>query len=559
MQSSERSPALIEQDLKRLQQRLNDLTKQRANLNNNLYLRLEALLSADELVRLNKVLSSQAMVLGTHAFTLELQQLRTALAATPDNRLALPGLDLELNDLTPQHHQLTAAELDEQLQDAEHQCAGLQQQLNTASSLEQAQQRKQKLDQEWRQLEQDLADFDLLQQLLQAPVRQASQQHLQSELARVEHELAHAQEQAEQLRSRLEELDKQYNMLELVHQNISRLRNNRADTAEEFGYLTELPHHPWLGESDWPLESLAERLQEYQSDCRQLQRHNSELSAGLNELHSAGLTKYQYSDSQDAELRRIIDFGHQLPQEREALEKKARSAVVNVTASLRELRDGLWAFQGKMNEFNRLINHRQLSDLNTFRIEAKDEIQLVEAIDTLIGKAEKIDTGDSFDLFNQASVMDDEPLDAAKQVLIEEGNARQGLKVADLFRLVFVVGKVEQAPESFEDIDSAAFNGTVLMAKLVTGLAMLHLMQDQRHRLHAICYLDEALALDGRNQASLIATAHEFGFALIFASPSPLTTVRYCVPIHHHKGSNHISRDSWQILEPLDTPGEATS
>ena len=89
------------------------------------------------------------------------------------------------------------------------------------------------------------------------------------------------------------------------------------------------------------------------------------------------------------------------------------------------------------------------------------------------------------------------------------------------------------------------------MAKLVTGLAMLHLMQDKRHKLHAICYLDEALALDGRNQASLIATAHEFGFSLIFASPAPLTTVRYCVPIHHHNGWNHISRDSWQILEPL--------
>ncbi|MCD8513900.1 MAG: hypothetical protein LRY63_11760 [Nitrincola sp.] len=54
------------------------------------------------------------------------------------------------------------------------------------------------------------------------------------------------------------------------------------------------------------------------------------------------------------------------------------------------------------------------------------------------------------------------------------------------------------------------------MAKLVTGLAMLYLMQDKRHKLHAICYLDEALALDGRNQASLIETAHEFGFFIDF-------------------------------------------
>jgi hypothetical protein len=90
------------------------------------------------------------------------------------------------------------------------------------------------------------------------------------------------------------------------------------------------------------------------------------------------------------------------------------------------------------------------------------------------------------------------------------------------------------------------------MAKLVTGLAMLHLMQDQRRPIQGICYLDEALALDARNQRSLIETAAEFGFSLIFASPAPLTTVRYCVPIHHRQGSNQISRFSWQIIEPVE-------
>ena len=92
----------------------------------------------------------------------------------------------------------------------------------------------------------------------------------------------------------------------------------------------------------------------------------------------------------------------------------------------------------------------------------------------------------------------------------------------------------------------------VLMAKLITGLAMLHLMQDQRRPIQGICYLDEALALDARNQRSLIDTAAEFGFSLIFASPAPLTTVRYCVPIHTRNGSNQISRHSWQVIEPLD-------
>lgn len=552
-QADGRSPAVIERTLKQQQSRLQTLQQQKRHLDDNLYLALSQQFSAEEVERLNRALNGQAMVLAADAFHLDASALRTALQGSSSGRLNLAGLDLALDELSPQHQQLTPAELDEQIADTERQLRDLAQQLEAARSLQQARDRKAALANECRQREQDLADYDRLQVLMaNEPERLEQQQRLSAELDEVNHQIATAREHSDQLQARLTQVHRQQDSLQQDHRSISQLRDNRADTAEAFSYLDELPHHKWLGETDWPLAQLADKLQHYQRDCRALQQLNSELNASLAELHAGGLTKYQYSDTRDLELQRIIDFSHQLPQEQEALEKKARSAVVNVTASLRELRDGLWSFQSKMKEFNRLIGHRQLSDLNIFKIDAEDEPHLVEAIDVLIDKADQVDTGDSFELFNQASVLDDAKLDRAKQILIDEGNARQGLKVADLFRLVFVVGKKDQKPESFEEIDSAASNGTVLMAKLVTGLAMLHLMQDKRHALHAICYLDEALALDSRNQASLIATAHDFGFSLIFASPAPLTTVRYCVPIHHHQGHNHISRDSWQILEPLE-------
>ncbi|MFQ2537824.1 hypothetical protein ACK30J_20830 [Aeromonas caviae] len=243
-----------------------------------------------------------------------------------------------------------------------------------------------------------------------------------------------------------------------------------------------------------------------------------------------------------------------MPKEAEALEKKARSAVINVTASLKQLRQGLNAFKAQMRGFNRLVSQRQLSDLRVFKIEPRDEAHLVEAIEILLDKSAQVETGESFDLFNQQSVLDDVRLDRAKQTLFDEGNARQGLRVADLFRLEFVIGKQDQQEESFTEIDSAASNGTVLMAKLVTGLAMLHLMHHKNKRIRTICYLDEALALDTRNQKNLIDVAAEFGFALICASPAPLTTARYCVPIHHHAGKNHINRQSWLVLAPKERP-----
>ena len=64
--------------------------------------------------------------------------------------------------------------------------------------------------------------------------------------------------------------------------------------------------------------------------------------------------------------------------------KKVRSAVVNVAACLRELRDGLLPSNAGCASSIRKISGRQLSDLAVFKIEPEDETILVEAIELLI-------------------------------------------------------------------------------------------------------------------------------------------------------------------------------
>lgn len=543
----------IEQDRNRRAHELKLVSQQLQNPENNLYQRLSDVVQDTQLDSLNRVLSEEVMTLPAESFSIKPETLQQQLGTAQADSLNLLGIKIPLSQLTPQHQQLSTAELTARLTDLQAQLNSLDGQIAVAKDKHDAEQKKARLEQDKRNCEQDLADYDLLQTLnAQAPALQSELEQTVNSLEQIELELSNSEKRLEDLRQQQDTVRQNRQQLESAHGTIERLRHQRIDHLEPFSYLPGLPHRPWVGETEWKLDDLSDRLQGYQNDCRQLESINHRLKNELSELHTHGLTKYQYADTPDRELKSIIDFSHQLPQEQLALEKKARSAVVNVTASLRELRDGLTAFQGKIREFNRLIGHRQLSDLKTFKIEAEDETHLVEAINTLISTASKVDTGDSFELFNHDSVLDDEQLERAKQVLIEEGNVRQGLRVADLFRLVFIVAKDEHAPETFEDIDSAASNGTVLMAKLVTGLAMLYLMQDKRHQVRGICYLDEALALDARNQRSLIETAREFGFSLIFASPAPLSTVRYCVPIHHQNGKNHIARDSWQILEPLE-------
>tara|TARA_R110001592_G_C13187169_1_gene751814 strand:+ start:6304 stop:9084 length:2781 start_codon:yes stop_codon:yes gene_type:complete len=553
--ASSREPGAITRDIKRNKDELEQNKRELATLADNLWRRLSEQLDSAEIEQLNRLFNQDVMTLPTGEFALSKTAVLDFLNQSEKHKILLPGLTISVATLSAQYQQRTEAEIGLRIEELRQEFADLVKQLEAASALDAARAHKNELEQEVRHIERDLESFDLLTELKQGETdRSESLKIAEKSLDEIGEKLDRSTEYAQGLRQRQAEVERK--IKDLTHQDaeIGRKRDHRGDEADQFGYLDALAHHPWLGEPELPLIDLLLRLTQYQKDCARLLELDRQLTLGLSELHANGLTKYQYSGDDEGELTRIIDFCQQLTREEEALEKKARSAVVTVTASLRELRDGLRAFKNRMREFNRLVSHRQLSDLKVFKIEPEDETVLVEAMTLLISTAEQVESGDSFELFDQGSVLDDDALDRAKQTLIDEGNARQGLRVSDLFRLSFVVGKIDGESESFDDLDSAASNGTVLMAKLVTGLAMLHLMQDKRRNVQAVCYLDEALALDARNQKSLIDTAADFGFALIFASPAPLATARYCVPIQHREGKNYISQRSWQIFEPLSDP-----
>ncbi|MCB1957473.1 MAG: hypothetical protein KDG55_17470 [Rhodocyclaceae bacterium] len=534
------------------------LTRELETLSDNLFLRLTEALDADSLQRLNCALAPAAMTLAPDCFALDPAALRQWLDSAEPNALPLPGLSLALASLSPGHEQRSREELQEHLRQLETRATELDRQLEAAKALDAARARKNDLDALRRRIESELQAFDEMTAL------QASQAERVAEIARhgvrtgeIDHLLDHARDERNALREARHTLDRQRSELDGKHRMIVSLRGRRGDDAALFDQLPDLPYQAWIGSDAVALPELADALQTYQQDCRSLLQLDDRIHGRVAALHSGGLTKFQFSESPEQEVEHLIGFAAHLPQEAEALERKARTAVVNVTACLRELRDGLDSFKSRMNQFNRLIGRRHLSDLEVFKIEPVDETALVDAVQQLIGTAEQASSGETFALFDHQSVLDDAALNRAKALLIEEGAARGCLRVEHFFRLEFIVGKSGRKPESFADIDSAASNGTVLMAKLVTGLALLHQMKDKRHDVQAVCYLDEASALDQRNQTSLIDTAREFGFALVFASPAPLITARYCVPITSRGGHNLISRRAWQIIEPLDAAESA--
>ncbi|SHH70720.1 hypothetical protein SAMN05720761_1231 [Fibrobacter sp. UWCM] len=78
------------------------------------------------------------------------------------------------------------------------------------------------------------------------------------------------------------------------------------------------------------------------------------------------------------------------------------------------------------------------------------------------------------------------------------------------------------------------------------------MMTDKKKSVSSVCYLDEAASIDEINQKNLIKAASDFGYNILFASPTPLTTVRYCIRIEKQNGKNIISNKQWIRFEDID-------
>lgn len=553
LQSSEgRSVDAIRRDQEDLTRLRQQLEREQASLQDNLFLRLKSILDAEQLDALNRVISQQTMTLAASDFEMAPTALLEWVSSAEAGALHLPGLKISLASLLPLHTQRSAAEIMQRLDELSLQERSLSSQMDTANDRAKAMTEKTRLEGIVRDGEGQLLRYDELQQLVgQRQQREDQKQRLSDERSSIKKELEQLQSASGELNAIVTRVQEELAALNLQNSEITRLRDNRGDGDSSFDHLADLPHRTWLGGRAVAVDTLAEDLVWYRQDCDSLRYANVQIERGLSQVHIGGLTKFQFSGGGEDEIERIVDFADNLSKEAEALERKTRSQVVNVTACLRELRDGLLTFQSKMNEINRLLSRRQISDLDVFRIDPVEEKYLVDAINTLISSAEKASIGETFHMFNHGSVLEDDDLNKAKEILIKEGEVHGCLKVEHFFRLVFTVGKKGDKPESFYELDKAASMGTALIAKLVTGLSMLYLMQDKRNAVNTTCYLDESATLDSRNVRNLIETAGEFGFSLILAAPVAAPAARYCVPISRRSGRNSISRKDWEILDPL--------
>ncbi len=550
----------IKRNIAKIRKERDELNQQLTNLNDNLYLQLQKLLPKSSFDLLTRLLAKSVLSLSVaegNAVNLHDKPAFQSFIAAVESKLSgnllkLPGLSLDSSALEANLTLKTAHELETEIDDCTRQLSELEKLLQTVETLAQQKQKQTGLERQIKALDIDIQDYQELVSLKEnESTRLQTIAELKRNIAGLEQEESTLADKKNNLSAIQASLKTEQSELQSQHQRINAARHQRLDQQPPFNFLEQLPFLPCMEAAALAMSALADQIENYNRDCQKLRQIDDNLSLQLSKLHQEGVSKFQTQDSAEQELVALFNYTAQLSQEQASIERKARSAVVQVAAILRDLRNSLESFKRRMREFNNKINRRQLSDLKVFKIEPREEDALVKAIQTLISTSEQVDSGNSFDLFDHNAVLDDKELNKAKDLLIKEGEARGSLRVEQLFRLVFILAKEGQEPAEFEDIDSAASNGTVLMAKLITGLAMLNQMQDPRKQIKTACYLDEAASLDQYNQRNLIETAAEFGFSLIFASPEPQITARYCVPIGNVQGKNYISRLNWQIFEAI--------
>lgn len=514
--------------------------------------RVQSLLSSDEMDLLNGMLNSNILNLDANSIG-DIQTFADWFKKTicgQGNEIHFNGLILLRDRVKIPYRGRSVEEIKEDIAAGSGELSRLEEQLRLLDDLEKGRQELAALKDKLNEFEKELKDFEELDGLRKNEAeRDAEKQSLQELLnsTGVENERLSAEEsELDDQRSAL--LDKQK---DLKRQNdaIEEKKRYRVDMQSDIETSIRLPHDEFFYDGDI-LPCLSDKLQDQSADCFELKNANRRVKEILNDLFAGGFTKYQGQDTEDEQIVKIVGFANNLDKENQAIKDLMRTAIASVSSVLREFSSKYDNFELELKEFNSLVRKRRVSDLEQLSVEIVPE-PLLDAVRTFARFAASDDNSLQLDFSASNSESGNDDIEKAKTALLRFCEVNGCLKLEHLFNLSFNVCKKGGKLQTYTDLSQIGSNGTVLMAKLIFGLALLFKMTSRSKRVTSICYLDEAASIDDENQKNLIATAKEFGFNLLFASPTPQNTVRYCVSIAKHNNKNTVSRKQWQIFEEL--------
>lgn len=470
--------------------------------------------------------------------------------ASQGDVLNINGLTIERQAVAIHYEEQSSEQIAQDIKAANAELREYESQLAVLTDNAKANEKLAGLKSELENARKELELFDKYEQLrLSIAERNALRSELNVTLGRNGDELNDIESRQNELGERSKVLNNDLTKVSNDDSEISQARDKRLD-IESFQDVLDLEHIIFEYNDDI-MPHLKDALQEQFEDCKELGECSSSIKTYLLTLQQRGFTKYAGIEQQDELVERTIEFADCLDREEAQIQKNLKVAVTRVANVLRELENQFNYLERDVQDFNKLISKRPVSDLKKLSLELNTH-DLLDAVRTIAKHGNG--TEEAIELFHvdiKEGSAGDEEINKAKNLLIKYCNNQGSLKLADLFDLSFVVQKVDEAEMRYNDLKEIGSNGTVMMSKLIFGLALLYKMSDKKKMATSICYLDEAASIDEQNQKNLIDAAKEFGFNILFASPTPLTTVKYCIRIEKQNGWNHISNKQWIRLEDL--------
>ncbi len=547
----------LEERLRDLEKRLKSVRQQLDHADNNSYARLREEFSQQDVERLMRLFNSAlfSLPLGEHGIVLDddgewVKSMELILDGFKGERFIVPGLSIDLSHIEPPALQALAdrAALRDQKERLEKELKAVAADRAASKSQTEALYQQvldaQKALEDFRRAETLSAEEgDKLEQL-------AQMEAAQDELKRSSDAFT---ERVQQLSAKLQLVGRQIGDMEAKQRTLDDALRRRQLLPADLPFGT-----PFMDPVDDSMDNLLPLLNDYQDSWQGLQRVDGQIEALYAQVRLKGVAKFDSEDDVERRLQLLINAYDHRSDEALTLGKARRAAVTDIARTLRNIRSDYDSLEHQLALFNREINKRQVSNLQSFRIVLAPNKEALKHIDQIIHSAGQYEEGETLSVFDLSqSAEQDNKNEEAKEYLarlVAANHNQLGLK--DLFELAFEITKVNGQPVIHTDIDGAASNGTTMTIKALTNMyLLLHLMdRDLAGRVRLPYYLDEAADIDERNQAALLETSLQLGFVPILASVKPQVSAHVAIDLEGGSGPNgiYIDEADWKYIRRLD-------
>jgi len=542
---------------------MKQVKQQLDHADNNSYARLREEFSQADVDRLMRLFNGAlfSLPLGDRGIELDdsdlwVKSLEAVLDGFKGERFEAPGISIDISHIDPPALQALAdrAALRDQKDRLERELKQLKTQQSVAADRTASKAQTEALYQQVLDAQKALEDYRRSETLAAEEPEKLEQlaqlEAAQDELKRSSDAFT---ERVQQLSAKLQLVGRQIGDLESKQRTLEDALRRRQLLPADLPFGT-----PFMEAVDDSMDNLLPLLNDYQDSWQGLQRVDNQIEALYAQVRLKGVAKFDSEDDMERRLQLLVNAYAHRTDEALTLAKARRAAVTDIARTLRNIRSDYDSLEHQLALFNREINKRQVSNLESFRVVLAPNKEALKHIDQIIHSAGQYEEGETLSVFDLTQNSDqDHKNEEAKEYLarlVAANHNQLGLK--DLFELAFEITKINSQPVIHADIDGAASNGTTMTIKALTNMyLLLHLMdRDLAGRIRLPYYLDEAADIDERNQAALLETSLQLGFVPILASVKPQVSAHVAIDLEGGSGPNgiYIDEADWKFISPRD-------